>query len=441
MKLVKAIRARRSLRLALVGAGGKTTAMFQLAHQMEPPVLVSTSTHLGIEQARLADAHFILVSPVKTAELKNRLVDGVNLFTGPVSEDNRTNGLADIDLDTLHQLAEELACPLLVEADGSRRLPLKAPAGHEPPIPPWVNTVAVVVGLSGLGIPLTADTVHRAERFAAVSGAEMGKPVTMPSIMRALAHPLGGLKNIPTGARKVVIFNQADTPSLQAEAAGAVQELWRSYESVLIASLGQADGLVHAVYEPTAGIVLAGGSSQRLGQPKALLEWKGQPLIRTIVQTGMAAGLSDITVVVGSVVEPIREVLGDLPVKVIENPDWRAGQSSSIRAGIEALPDRAGSVVFLLCDQPHIPALLVSSLVEKHSQTLAPVISPLVDGKRANPVLFDRDTFPDLHRLQGDVGGRAIFSKYSPVWLPWDDSSITLDVDTPEDYQRLLKIG
>ena len=194
MKLVKAIRARRSLRLALVGAGGKTTAMFQLAHQMEPPVLVSASTHLGIEQARSADAHFILVSPVKAAELKSRLVDGVNLFTGPVSDDNRTNGLADIELEILHQLADELACPLMVEADGSRRLPLKAPAVHEPPIPPWVNTVAVVVGLSGLGMLLTAKTVHRAERFAAVSGAEMGKPVTMLSIMRALTHPQGGLK-------------------------------------------------------------------------------------------------------------------------------------------------------------------------------------------------------------------------------------------------------
>ncbi|MGD0004977.1 MAG: selenium cofactor biosynthesis protein YqeC [Anaerolineaceae bacterium] len=441
MKLVKAIRARRSLRLALVGAGGKTTAMFQLAHQMESPVLVSVSTHLGKEQARLADAHFILIPPVKAAELKSRLVDGVNLFTGPVIEDNRINGLAEIELEMLHQLADELACPLLVEADGSRKLPLKAPAGYEPPVPPWVNTVAVVVGLSGLGIPLTANTVHRAERFAAVSGAEMGKPVTMLSIVRTLMHPLGGLKNIPTGARKVVIFNQADTPALQAEATRAVQELWRCYESVLIASLGQSDGLVHAAHEPTAGIVLAGGSSQRLGQPKALLEWKGQPFIRTIVQTGLAAGLSFLTVIAGSVVEPIRKVLEDLPVKVIENPDWQAGQSSSIRAGIEALPGQVGSLVFLLCDQPHIPALLVRSLVEKHSQTLAPVISPLVDGKRANPVLFDRDTFADLLRLQGDVGGRAIFSKYPPVWLPWYDSSITLDVDTPEDYQRLLEIG
>jgi len=90
----------------------------------------------------------------------------------------------------------------LVEADGSRRLPLKAPAAHEPPIPAWVNTVAVLVGLSGMDKPLAAETVHRPEIFAELSEAEMGKPVGMLAITRLLLHPQGGLKNIPPGARK-----------------------------------------------------------------------------------------------------------------------------------------------------------------------------------------------------------------------------------------------
>jgi molybdenum cofactor cytidylyltransferase len=440
LDLVQAIRAGRSIRLALVGAGGKTTAMFQLARQMEAPVLVSASTHLGVEQIILADKHFVVDPSMRIADLPDRLVKGVNLFTGPTGEDNRTTGLSEKNLNDLHRLADELACPLLVEADGSRWLPLKAPAAHEPPIPGWVNTVAVMVGLSGLDKPLAGETVHRPEIFSALSGAEMGEPVGMPAVIRVLLHPQGGLKNIPPDARKVVIFNQADTPHLQSEAARAAPQLLDNYESVLIASLGQGQGVLE-VYEPTAGIILAGGKSERLGQPKALLDWKGQPFIRAIVQTAMAAGLASITVVVGAVVEPVREVLKDLPINIVENAAWQIGQSSSIRAGIQSLPPFTGSAIFLLCDQPQIPVPLLCGLVEKHSQTLAPVVSPLVNGKRANPVLFDRVAFPDLLGLQGDVGGRAVFSKYTPEWLTWDDSSITLDVDTPEDYQRLLETG
>ncbi len=440
MDLVQAIRAGRSIRLALVGAGGKTTAMFQLARQMGAPVLVSASTHLGVEQIILADKHFVVDPSMRIADLPDRLVEGINLFTGPTGEDNRTTGLSEKNLDDLHRLADELACPLLVEADGSRRLPLKAPAAHEPPIPGWVNTVAVLVGLSGLDQPLAVETVHRPEIFSALSGAEMGEPVGMLAVIRVLLHPQGGLKNIPPDARKVVIFNQADTPHLQSEAARVAPQLLGNYESVLIASLGQGQGVLE-VYEPTAGIILAGGKSERLGQPKALLDWKGQPFIRAVVQTAMAAGLASITVVVGAVVEPVREVLKDLPINIVENTAWKTGQSSSIRAGIHSLPPFTGSAIFLLCDQPQIPASLLCGLVMKHSQTLAPVVSPLVNGKRANPVLFDRVAFPDLLGLQGDVGGRAVFPKYTPAWLTWDDSSITLDVDTPEDYQRLLENG
>ncbi len=210
--LVQAIRAGRSIRLALVGAGGKTTALFQLARQMAPPVLVSASTHLGVDQIGLADKHFIVDPSVHIADLRDRLVEGVNLFTGPVGEDNRTTGLSENNLDDLHRLADKLACPLLVEADGSRRLPLKAPAAHEPPIPGWVNTVAVLVGLSGLGKPLAAETVHRPEIFSALSGVEMGEPVGMPAIVRILLHPQGGLKNIPADRPKSGGFQPGGHP-------------------------------------------------------------------------------------------------------------------------------------------------------------------------------------------------------------------------------------
>jgi molybdenum cofactor cytidylyltransferase len=98
---------------------------------------------------------------------------------------------------------------------------------------------------------------------------------------------------------------------------------------------------------------------------------------------------------------------------------------------------RTGGGLFLLADQPQVTPTIVRALVDEHAATLAPVIAPLVLDRRANPVLFDRAAFPDLVKLEGDVGGRAIFSKYNVHYLPWHDDSLLLDVDTPEHYQRL----
>jgi molybdenum cofactor cytidylyltransferase len=71
---------------------------------------------------------------------------------------------------------------------------------------------------------------------------------------------------------------------------------------------------------------------------------------------------------------------------------------------------------------------------------MSAIVAPLIlEERRGNPVLFDRVTFPDLLSLQGDVGGRAIFHKHKVEFLPWHDDALLLDVDTPEDYQRLIE--
>ena len=83
---------------------------------------------------------------------------------------------------------------------------------------------------------------------------------------------------------------------------------------------------------------------------------------------------------------------------------------------------------------------MIHALVETHAIELPPVVAPLVMmEQRGNPVLFDRLSFPDLMELQGDVGGRSIFSKYHVEYLPWHDDRLLLDVDKPEDYNRLIE--
>jgi molybdenum cofactor cytidylyltransferase len=110
-----------------------------------------------------------------------------------------------------------------------------------------------------------------------------------------------------------------------------------------------------------------------------------------------------------------------------------------VKAGLAALPARSGAAVFLLVDQPQVPPELVRALVARHATTLVPIVAPDVDGRRGNPVLFDRATFPDFAALEGDVGGRAVFKRHPLEYVPWVDPVVSLDVDTLLDYQKLIQ--
>jgi molybdenum cofactor cytidylyltransferase len=444
MQLVRALRlnstSATNQTISLVGAGGKTTALFQLAHQLvdssTPKVIVTATSHLGAWQTSKADQHIIAPNIHSLADILGRELKGVTLITGEIIGDRAT----PIDKTILYWLHENLTglkIPLLIEADGSRAHALKAPALHEPPIPEFTDTVIVVAGLSALGKRLTGEHIHRAHLFSELSGLPLNAKVTPEAILRVLAHPRGGLKNIPPTAQRIALLNQVETQELQSTGGNIARELLDTFDSTLVGSLHRDD---FQTFEKTAGIILAAGESTRFGMPKQLLDWRGKPFVRHIAETALHASLSPVIVVTGSHTAEIESALIDLPVNIHHNPDYKQGQSTSIKTGIGSLPEKIGSAVFLLSDQPQIPADIIRALTATHTRELPPILAPLVlEEHRANPVLFDRVTFADLMQLTGDVGGRAIFSKYKVEYIPWHDDRLLLDVDGPEDYQRLVE--
>ena len=441
--------------LGLVGAGGKTTAIFQISRELPTPVIVTATTHLAVGQLSLADRHILARSPGDLDGLEDLLPGNVILVTGPQAEEERVSGVDPATLDRLHSFAWDRHIPLLIEADGSRQRPVKAPEEHEPALPPFVKQVIVVAGLSALGKPLTEAWVHRPERFAALSGLNLGLAITVDGLAEVLNSQQGGLKRIPPGARRIALLTQADTDERRAAADQLAARLLPAYHAVVIASLhpgdepfpGESktqvssaelpDPKVFSVREPAAGILLAAGGSSRMGRPKQLLPWQGEPLVRYVASKALAAGLSPVIVVTGAFHDQVSRAVADLPVTIIENQEWESGQSSSVRAGLKALPEETGAAVFLLVDQPQVTVSLLHALVSLHGETLAPVAAPKVGGQRANPVLFDRSTFPDLMAIRGDVGGRGLFSRYPVAWLNWPDEKLLQDIDTEEDYRRL----
>ena len=462
MQLIEAVRITQNTFMAFVGAGGKTTAMFKAARELSTgqdrnisrkTVFVSTTTHLGAWQAGIADQAICVNSLPEISKLEKNLPTGVTLLIGEETN-NRLSGLSADILEKVRRIAEERNVPLLVEADGAQSCPLKAPGEHEPAIPEFSKHVVVVAGLSGIGKQLSREWVHRPEIFAELSGMNLGDEITIEAMVKVLRNNEGGLKNIPITAHRVLLLNQADTVSLQAQARSISDQLLNDYPLSIISSLGKPKTVgtqntdktaesqveIFAVVENIAGIILAAGGSSRFGEPKQLLLWKGQPLIRHVVLTAMKAGLSPIVVVVGSSGQELEKVILDLPVRIVNNTEWMTGVSSSIRTGVTAVPKDVGGALFLQSDQPQVSQMLIKKIVESHRVTLAPITAPQINGQRGNPVLFDINTFTDLLSLNGDMGGRTLFSHFAVQWVIWHDINQLMDIDTPADYQKFLEM-
>lgn len=442
MNLIKSLRLDRATTetpiISFVGAGGKTTAIFRLAQEMVGDsyhsVLVSATTHLGSWQTSLAD-HHVIAKDIN--DLNNIPENGVILITGEI-ENKRTNPIDQTILYWLREYSKTRNIPLLIEADGSHQKPLKAPASHEPPIPEFTDIVIAIAGLQAIGKPLTEEYIHRDASYSLLSDIGTNQPVTPNGVVRVFSDPLGGLKNIPSHARRVAFLNQADTPELQSIGGSMARDLLNEYNSVIIGSL---ENNHYQTFERCAGIILAAGESTRFGSVKQLLEWKGKPFVRQVAETALQAGLWPVVVITGFQAADVESALDGLQVKIVHNPDFRQGQSTSIRAGLQKIELNIGAAIFLLADQPQIPEDIIRALVDSHSKNLQPILAPLVlEERRANPVLFDRVAFADLLNLTGDVGGRAIFDKHPVDYLPWHDDILLFDVDKPEDYQRLKEM-
>ncbi|HLV99622.1 MAG TPA: molybdenum cofactor cytidylyltransferase [Ktedonobacterales bacterium] len=190
-----------------------------------------------------------------------------------------------------------------------------------------------------------------------------------------------------------------------------------------------------------AAIILAAGQSSRMGQHKLLLPLLGKPLLLHAVENATAAGFDEVLVVVGYHAGAVRELLARYPVRLVENPDYAQGQSTSVRAGVAALSAQTDAVMMLLGDQPLVHPAILQRLMHTWQATDRPIVAPYYAGQRGNPVLFARALFPELLGVSGDQGGREILQRHAaeiePV--PIAEAHASQDLDTWQEYQALLK--
>jgi molybdenum cofactor cytidylyltransferase len=179
-----------------------------------------------------------------------------------------------------------------------------------------------------------------------------------------------------------------------------------------------------------------------MGRAKLLLPLGGRPVIRITVENVLASGVTHVVVVTGAEHRELTEALAGLPVTLVDNPSPEAGQASSIRIGVGALPRETDAALIVLGDQPFLPPGVIHSLLAAFRRTASPIVAPRYLDGRGNPVLFARETFAELLELTGDQGARSIIERDpSRVALVDFDLPMPQDVDTPEDYARLQPPG
>ncbi|MFA5908898.1 MAG: nucleotidyltransferase family protein [Vicinamibacterales bacterium] len=194
-------------------------------------------------------------------------------------------------------------------------------------------------------------------------------------------------------------------------------------------------------------VVLAAGASSRMGQAKAALPLgtTGETVVARVVRTLLAAGLPDVTVVAGAHIDAVRAAMPAFEprARVVEHLDWAQGQLSSLLAGLEAVDNpQLEAILVTLVDVPLVRPHSVAAIVQAWRETRAPIVRP-VDGERhGHPVVFDRSVFDDLRRADPNVGAKAVFALHASRRLDVTvkDEGAYVDVDTPADYERVLRV-
>jgi CTP:molybdopterin cytidylyltransferase MocA len=191
----------------------------------------------------------------------------------------------------------------------------------------------------------------------------------------------------------------------------------------------------------SAGLILAAGSSRRMGNPKQLLLIDGRPMLELVVAEANASKLDEVVVVLGAVAEEIRPRVDFGRASIHVNPDHADGMASSLKSGIASLAPGVDRVVVILGDQPDVRAPLLDELLELQKASGLPAAALSFDGLLHPPVVLERKLWGDLQSLQGDVGCRAVIRARPELVarLPVEGNlRHPVDVDTPEDYARML---
>jgi molybdenum cofactor cytidylyltransferase len=418
--------------------------MFTLAATLPGRVVATTTTRIFATQIKLAPA---VCYADDLSSLGDYLVEhGSCLIIGRVEGDKA------LGVDPLlpgRLLARPDVDVVLVEADGSRMRPVKAPAEHEPVIPPGTTLLVLVVGMDALDGPLEA-VAHRPERIRGLLAGRLGGEaaetlarddrLTADALACLLTHPLGGLKDAPERSRIVPFINKVETLEQVLIARRIGRQVLRASRAEWVA-LGavRAAKQVSEVQRRVTAVVLAAGQASRMGRTKQLLPWGDTTVLGQTLRNLQTSNVHDILVVAGHDAEPVAGVAAAAGVPVVYNPDYATGEMlSSLQVAVRHLPDDRTAVLVMLADQPMVEPETIDTLLAAYWQGQGELIAPSFEGRRGNPVLIGRRYFAELLDLPAGGAPRDLLRRYAAevVRVDVETDTVLRDLDKIEEYER-----
>lgn len=194
-----------------------------------------------------------------------------------------------------------------------------------------------------------------------------------------------------------------------------------------------------------AALVLAAGLSRRMGRNKLLLKLGDKTIIEKTLDNILASQADSVTVALGHMKEEMAAVLAGYVdtgrIRLAENPFYLEGMGSTVRTGVRAVMDAGmyDAILFFNGDMPFIRPETVDALIDAYIRENAAIVVPCHEGRRGNPVLFDKRFFAELLQSSGDIGARELLQKHAGevLWVEVDDPGIHADIDSKEDYERV----
>lgn len=188
-------------------------------------------------------------------------------------------------------------------------------------------------------------------------------------------------------------------------------------------------------------IILAAGSSTRMGTQKLLLSYNDSTMIETVIDNILNSKIDKVMVVLGDDGEAITKSIGNRPVEVCRNQQTEKGMLSSVICGFKALPESANAALVYLGDQPNIPPSITNTIIEAYNEDLYGIVIPVHNHRRGHPLLVDLKYRRDIFKLDLEKGLRSLMHLFPEdvLEVDVDEAGILLDIDTREDYSNATK--